>query len=220
MFWFSKYMGSHLMDEKKEVEGGGGADIETLKQQNADLMKRLEALEKPAPKKDDPSLEEKARLEREKKEKDSESSKKLEGALKFTLGSSDFMKNNAALLPKTIEGIFEQANKENYDSAIDKSTAIKVGIVSEFFAQQSNLDLLTESQKLMLEQFKNLSKTVKQERVDGVYDSIFEPTLEALRKIKRAESLQKGLKESNGDEDAYKNRLIKLSRQHHLREKQ
>ena len=172
-------------------------EIEAMKAENAKIKAELDALKTPPkndPPKDDPSLEEKARLEREKKEKDTESSKKLETALKFTLGSSDFIKNNAALLPKTVEGIFEQAAKENYDSAIEKSNAIKVGIVSEFFAQQANLDLLTETQKLMLEQFRNLSKTVKQERVDSIYDSIFEPHLKHSAKLKELRRFKKGLK--------------------------
>lgn len=189
-------------------------ELETLKTQNAELMKKLEALQG-TPKPDD-SLADKARLEREAGDKRAIESKNLEAALKFNIGSQDFLKSNASLLPKTIEGIFQAAEKENYGSAIEKSSAIKVGIVSEFFAQESNLDLLTSSQKLALEDFQKLTKNVKQERVQQLYDQIFEPTLETLKKIRKAEALQKGQAEPNDKMDAYKKKISELSFKHYV----
>lgn len=193
--------------------------------QIADLTARLAALEAknnptppPEPKKDDPTLADKARQEREEKEKAQAAEKKLESALKFTLGSADFLKTNASLLPKTIEGIFSQAEKENYGSPIEKANAIKAGIVSEFFAVQSNLDLLTDSQKIALAEFKALTKNDKQERVQHVFDNIFEPTFESLKRIKKAEHLSKGLGDPNDTLAAYNNKMIAVSRKHHLRE--
>ena len=180
---------------------------------------------KTPPKKDDPpapddkSLAEKAEAERKAKEAKDLESKSLEAALKFNLGSKDFVKNNASLLPQNIQGIFDAAEKENYASAVQKANAIKVGIVSEFFAQQGNLDLLTDHQKQTLEDFKKLTKDVKEERVQGIFDSIFEPTLETLRKVKKAEALQKGLATPSDAQDAYKQRLMAGSRKHHLGEK-
>lgn len=189
-------------------------ELETLKSQNAELMKKLESLQG-APKPDE-SLADKARLERESGEKRAIESKNLEAALTFNLKSQDFLKSNASLLPKTIEGIFQAAEKENYGSAIEKSSAIKVGIVSEFFAQESNLDLLTSSQKLALEDFQKLTKNVKQERVQQLYDQIFEPTLETLKKIRKAEALQKGQAEPNDKMDAYKKKISELSFKHYV----
>ncbi len=193
----------------------------------ADLKAKYELQEKELsalktqtpPKKDDSDLAGKAEAERKAKEQKDMESKGMESALKFHLASPDFLKNNATLLPPNIAGIFEQAEKENYGSAVEKAAAIKVGVVSEFFAQQGNLDQLTATQKLALEEFLKLTKTVKQERVQQIYDNIFEPTLEMLRKVKKAEALQKGIAEPNPTKDAHKEKMIKLSRQHYLGEK-
>ncbi len=221
------------MDKAPDPNGGGGGgggggtdpnkEINDLKTQNADLLKRLEALEgksnNPPPKKDDdPSLADKARQEREEKEKQQAAEKRLESALKFTLQSADFIKQNASLLPKTIEGIFAQAEKENYGSPIEKANAVKVGIVSEFFAVEKNLDLLTEAQKNALAEFKALTKTDKQERVQQVFDMVFEPAFESLKRIKKAEHLSKGLGDPTDTLAAYNNKMIAASRKHHLRE--
>lgn len=228
-------MQNMLLDEKDENgKGGGGgggnepdlkAELAAQKEANAALLKRFEEFEKkmaggtPPKKEDDPDLADKARKEREAAEKKTAESKSMESALSFNLQTKDFLKNNATLLPKSIEGILAQAEKETYDSALDKSAAIKVGIVSEYFAQQDNLDLLTASQKSSLEEFLKLSKTVKQERVNGIYDSIFEPTLESARRIKKAKAVQQGLADPSDNEDAYKKRMMELSRKHYLGEK-
>lgn len=232
MNWMTKFlMGQMLLMDKagEGGAGGGGGGAPDAAKELADLKAKYEAQEKelaalkskgdPNPKPDDKSLAEKAEQERKAKEAKDLESKDLEAALKFNIGSKDFVKNNASLLPQNIQGIFDAAEKENYGSAVQKARAIKVGVVSEFFAQQGNLDLLTEHQKHSLEEFKKLTKDVKEERVQSIYDSIFEPTLETLRKVKKAEALQKGLAEPSDAEDAYKKRLILGSRKHHLGEK-
>ena len=227
-----------LMDKAGGDGGGGGGggggnnpppapdsakELADLKASNAALLARLDALEAkggggtpPPPKKDDDDLGEKARKEREAKEKQQGETKKLEGALKFTLGAAQWLKDNASLLPKSIEGIFTQADKENYGNAVEKADAIKVGIVAEFFAQQANLDLLTATQKEALDDWKNLTKTEKQARVQQIFDNVFEPTFEALRRVKKAEALSKGLGESSGAEDAYKKKMQEISKKHYL----
>lgn len=225
MNWMTKFlMGQMLLMEKAgDDKGGGGgtpdpkdAEIAALK---AELEKAKGAPPKETPKPDDKSLEEKARLEREENEKKSAQTKVLESAIRFNLSSKDWVKNNATLLPVSVQGIFDQAEKENYGSDIHKSNAIRVGVVSEFFAVKDNLDLLTAHQKQTLEDFLKLTKTVKEERVQGVYDSIFEPTLESLRKVKKAEALQKGLGTPSDAEDAYTKKLMAGSAKYHLGEK-
>jgi hypothetical protein len=197
-------------------------DLAALKQQNADLMKRLEALEKggnpPAPP-EDPSLADKARREREENEKRSKYEKGLEGAINFNVASKDFLKSNASLLPKTIEGLFLQAEKENYGNSIEKANAIKVGIVSEFFAVQANHDLLTASQKIQLDEFVKLTKNGKQDRVESIYSMIFEPTLETLRKIEKAKQIHQNGNDQSDAEKQLADRMMKLSKKHYLGEK-
>lgn len=201
------------------------AQLAEMRSMNAKLLERLDALEKkgnpnPNPNPEDPTLADKARKDREEAEKRQAHEKRLESAVKFTTGSAEWLKTNASLLPKTVAGIFDQAEKETYGSTIEKESEIKVGIISEFFAQKDNMDLLTASQKTVLEDFKKLAKTDKRDRAQQIYDSIFEPTFETLKKVKRAEQVAKGhAPQSEGDE-AYREKLMKGSRKHFLGEKQ
>lgn len=236
-----------LMDKAGEGQGGGGAGgtgdggnagagndtakmIETLQASNKALMERLEKIEKGSgggqgngtggSGSDDQSLADKARMQRESEEKRAGESKHLEAALAFNMGAKEWQKTNASLLPKTIEGIFVQAEKENYASAIEKANAIKVGIISEFFAQQSNLDLLTPGLKSALEDFQKLTKNVKQERAPQIWDAVLEPAMEMLKRTKKAEQLNRGLGNPSDAEESYKQKLMKGSRTHYLGEKQ
>ncbi len=204
---------------------GGNSDhaktIEALQSQNKALEDRLAKLEKgPDKEKDDPDLQEKAKQARETKEKSEAGTKAIESALKFSLSAKDWLKTNSSLLPKDIEGIFSAAEKEHYDSAIEKDGAIKASVVQSFFSVQSNLDLLTPSQKTILEDFLKLTKNGKQEKSQGIYDQIFEPTFEMLKRVKKAEQLSKqGHATGTDGENDYKNRMMKLSKKHYLGEK-
>ena len=197
-------------------------ELETLKTQNADLIKRLEALESRQPKPQDEgdnnndSLANKTKQQREIQEKQNQDAKKLESALTFTLKSGDWLKTHAALLPKTIPQLFAQAEKENYSSSVEKAAAIKEGVVSEFFAVQENLDLLTDHQKIVLEDFKKLTKNERQIRVQEIFDSLFEPTFNTLKLMRKAEQLRNGHGDPSSAETAYKQKLVKISEKQYL----
>lgn len=225
--------------DKKDDEGGGGGGgddkggkddkggpdlkainerLEKLEKENADLKKAAGG--KKDDKVDDPDLEAKAKAAREAKEKASNDTKKIEAALKFSLGAKDFLKQNASLLPKDIEGIFEAAEKEKYDNAIEKDSAIKASLVQSFFNVQSNLDLLTLSQKSVLEDFLKLTKNGKQEKAQSIYETVFEPTFEMFKRIKKAEQLGKDGQTTASDAiQAYSDRMQKLSKKHYMGEK-
>lgn len=221
-----------LMDEAgKEDKGGGGGgggndpskDIAALKEQNAALLARLDALEKgkdkDKDKNDDPSLADKAKKEREANEAQANSQKAMESAINFNISSKDFVKNNGSLLPKTIESIFVQAEKQNYDSAIQKANAIKSAIISEVFVVKEWVEHLTGPQKIEVENFLKLTNNGKQERVENIYSMIFEPTLEMVRKIEKAKQLNNGAKNQTDGEKALAERMMKLSKKHYLGEK-
>lgn len=221
---YRKYVLQAPEDDKGGGGGGGGTpdpakELAELKAKFEAQQKELETLKGKKPD-NDPDLAGRAAKDREEKEKAEIAAKNMESAIGFVMGSTKWLETNAALLPENIKDIFAQAEKEKYGSATEKANDLKVGIVSEYFAKQSNLDLLTDAQKKKLAQFLDLTKNVKQERVNDVYESIFEPTLEMARQIKKAQELQKGLAPSDGKHDAYKKRLIDGSRKHHLREKQ
>lgn len=225
-------MGSMLlMDEKNDDKGGGGGgggtdsskDIAALKEQNAALLARLDALEKgkdkDKDKNDDPSLADKAKKERENQDAQAASQKAMESAINFNISSKDFVKNNGSLLPKTIESIFVQAEKQNYDSAIQKANAIKAAIISEVFIVKDWVEHLTGPQKIEVENFLKLTNNGKQERVENIYSMIFEPTLEMVRKIEKAKQLNNGAKNQTDGEKALAERMMKLSKKHYLGEK-
>ncbi len=193
-------------------------ELADLKASNADLQKKLAEFSKPPPQ-DDPSLLDKARKEREDKDKRNSDSKSLEKALMFSMKSEEFLKTNSSLLPKDVPDIFKLAEKENYSNAIEKDSAIKSGMIQSFFSVQENMDLLTQSQKTSLDEYLKLTKDGKQDKAQSIYDGIFEPTFDMKKRIKKAEALSKGHAPEGDAEMAYKNKMMKLSRSHYLGEK-
>ncbi len=204
-----------------------------LQKQLADLKAKHEALEKehetlkakpkdPPPKKeeppaDDPELLAKAQKEREALNKKTSDTKTLEAALKFSLTSEKWLKDHGTLLPNDVQDLFTQAEKENYGDAVQKASAIKAGIVQSFFSIQANVDLLTPGLKSALEDFLKLTKNGKQEKATHIFETVFEPAFEMLKRVKKAEHLNKGL--GDGSDDAYKNKLMNLSKKHYMGEK-
>lgn len=212
--------------------GGGGAPdpkpddtmkavldrLDKLEKENAELKKAKGGGGDPDPG-DDPDLVDKAKKERETKERQKSDAKTLERALQFSMTAKEFIKENSTLLPKDIEGIFAEADKETYDSATEKSGAIQAGIIKGFFQVQDNLDLLTPSQKSAIEEFLKLTKNGRQEKAPQLYDQIFEPTFAMLKRIKKAEQLNIGGKEQSAGEKALAERMLQMSKKHYLGEK-
>lgn len=208
-------------------------EIEALKTENeankaeaAKLKADIEALKNPPkqePKKEEDDLQAKAKKEKEESDKNTNNSKQIEGAIKFNLGVNDFVKNNKDILPSEVETILKVAEKENYDTATAKANAVKVGIVQSFFAIQSNLDTLTQAQKSQLEDFQKLTKNGKEDRASHVFENIFEPAIEMLKKLKKAEEVGKarsGFSSGSSVENDYKQRLMNGALKAHLKVKQ
>ncbi len=189
-------------------------EIETLKARNAEIDKRLAELTKKPDPIDDPTLLEKARLEREANNKKTSDSKALERAITFNLKSKEFLETNKTLLPKDIGDLFSKAEKENYADAVEKDSAIKAGIIESFFSVQANVNLLTQGLKTSLDDYLKLTKNGKQEKAQSIYDGVFEPAFEMLKRMKKAEALSKGHGSDGDAETAYKNKLIAGSKKH------
>lgn len=193
-------------------------ELAELKAKNAELETKIKEYSKEKSK-DDDDLNQKAKLKSEADKKKAGDSKALERAITFNLQSKEFLKVNESLLPKDVSEIFSLAEKENYADAIEKDSAIKAGIIQSFFGVQANVDLLTPSQKSSLDDYLKLTKTMKQEHAQSKYDSLFEPTFEMLKRIKKAEAVSRG-HVFEGDADlAYKKKMMDLSRKHYLGEK-
>lgn len=221
------------MDEK-ELEALKTANpkaYEFIVGQKAELEKSKAELEKRKTKSDpDPDdqdddgeddLASKAKADREAKDKGKAREKSLESALRFTMNSKDFLKQNEALLPKDMADIFSAAEKETYDDAIQKDAAIKAGLVKSFFQVQANVDLLTQGQKSMLDDYLKLTNTGRQEKAQYIYDMIFEPAFDTLKRVKKAEAVKRGESgHGDGDDEAYKQRLMKMGRKKFMGERE
>ncbi len=199
--------------KKEEPKQDHSKEMEALKARNAELDKKIQELTSKK-ESDDEDLLVKAKTSREAKDKKNVDTKALERAIMFNVKSKEFLEKNQSLLPKDVADIFALADKETYNDAIEKDSAIKTGIVQSFFSIQSNVDLLTGSQKSSLDEYLKLTKTGKQERAQIIYDSLFEPTFEMLKRIKKAEALSKGQVHEGDAEQAYKNKLIAGSKKH------
>lgn len=235
MDWLQRMM-FHLLEGDPNQGGGGGGneetpkdppagvtkeDFDSLREQNQKLIDRINALEKKGPGgEDDPDLRTKAIQKREDEERSRADLTKVEAALRFNMGSEKFLEDHKDILPEEIKDIFEVANKENYDSAVEKASAIKANILQSYFSVQDNLDLLTEGQKSQIDSFLKLTKTGREQKAAEIYSNVFEPTLSMVKKIRKAEEVGKSRTTGSKSENAYKERLMKLSRETHLRKGQ
>lgn len=200
--------------------------VAAIVKENETLKAAAEAAKKketePDPKEGD-DLQAKAKAFREAKEKQDREAKVVENAIGFNMSADEFVKKNSDLLPKDFGEILKAAAKETYDTAILKASAIKASMIQSFFGVQANVDSLTPSQKADLDEFLRMTKTAKEEKATSIYANLFEPTLEALRRVKKAEELGRsraGLATGTDLENSYKDRLIQGSRKAHLGEKQ
>lgn len=202
---------------------GGGAPAPDLQKQLADALAEIQRLKagqsQPPAKDEDRDLADRARAQRAKDDSDAARTRRIESAIKFDLQAENFVKQHEALLPKEVGDIFRQANQERFDGPIEKDAAIKAGLLQSFFAVQANVDLLTTGQKARLDDYLKLTKTGKQDRAQEMFEMVFEPAFEMLKRTKRAEALSKGHGVNTDTEAAYKKRLVESSRRHYLGEK-
>jgi len=171
-------------------------------------------------KKDDQDLLEKVKKEKELMAGKTSDVKNLESAVQFNYKINDFIKDHENLLPSDIESIVKIAEKESFDTQLDKANAVKDGMIKSFFSIDANTQLLTSSQKSQLDDYLKLTKNSRLEKVSQVYDNVFEPALELIKKVKKAEEVGRaryGI--SSKPEDDYKNKLLKLAKRVHLNEK-
>lgn len=203
-------------DVSKKQDSGGG-ELQSLKDQIASLMKEKEDWGKK-----ELSLNDKVKIENDDRVKKDSDTRKLESALTFNLTSAEFIKINESILPKDISDIFKAADREKYESAIDKANATKAAIIQSFFSQESNVEFLTPSQKSALADYLKLTKNGKEDKAREIYENLFEPSLATLKRVKKAEELYKSKNGFRGDsqgDSQYKEKLMALSKKHFLGEK-
>ncbi len=197
-------------------------DAETKRKADEQKAKDDKDAKDKAGKEGEDDLQTKARKEKEAGADKVKEMRQVESALKFNIAIADFVKTNEDLLPSEIPSILRVADGENYDTAFQRATAVKVAMIQSFFKIQDNVSALTASQKTKLDDFLKLTKNGKEQEAEAIYENLFEPALETMRKVKKAEEVGKarhGFASGNKVADDYKQRLLNNSKKTHLGEK-
>ncbi len=200
-------------DDKTKGDADLKAQFEAMKAENDKIKAELEGF-KSKKTTDDADLVKKAEDAKKSEDDKKAITRRQESAVKFNLTVGEFIKTNKDLLPSEVEDIVKQAEKENFDTAANKSAAIKVGIITKFFQVKENHDRLTASQRTAIDRFLNLTKNGKEDEVENVFDNVFAPALELVKAHKKAEEVSKarsGVANSSTGEIDYRDKLMKHS---------
>lgn len=228
-------IGNFRFDADKGGAGGGApppkaedkpddiaAIVKQLKADN-DAMKAEIASLKGTPPPTDKTLIDKVKDASKAKDDLAANQKDMEKALTFTLKSQDFLKDNEAVFPKELTELFKAADKETYDSPVQKANAIKAEVMRSFFHIQSNMDVLTPSMKQTLEDYLKLTKNGREEKANMVFENVFEPALAMIKSQKKAEEIQRarmGHGTPSDADSAMKEKLRNIGKKHYLRERE
>jgi len=170
----------------------------------------------------DEDLRIKVRKDQETQEEKGKQTREIERALGFNMRMHSFASDNKDLLPAEVGAIIAQADKETYDNATAKASAVKSAIIQSYFSVEGNMDALTPAQRVTLDDYLKLTKTAKEAKAADIYENIFEPALETIRKIKKAEEVGRSRGAFGADSKgttAYKDKLVALARKTHLGER-
>lgn len=166
---------------------------------------------------DGDDMRDRNRRDNEQRETAQREQARVESAVTFNLTLGKWCDDNKELLPAEIPEILKRSATENFESASAKAAELRSAIILSFFDLQENEDLLTASQKASLANYKKLSRTAKIEKAADFYETIFEPTFESLRKIRRAQDLNAGGQSSQNT--ALRDRLIKQGQEVYLKKR-
>jgi hypothetical protein len=216
-----RLFGPRFLRDKDKGEGSGGgagddvkAQLEAMKAENEKIKAELDGF-KSKKTQDDSDLLKKAEDAKKAEGDKLASTRRQESAVKFNLTIGNFIKDNKDILPPEVEDLIKQADKENFDTAAQKSAAVKVGIIQSFFKVKENHDRLTASQRSSIDRYLNLTKNGKEEEAENIFENVFEPALELVKAHKKAEEVGKarsGHASSTESEDKYKVRLMEHSK--------
>jgi hypothetical protein len=167
---------------------------------------------------DDKDLNKSVAKDKKAREERAAETKRMEQALRFNLNSDKFIKEHESILPSGMVDIFKAAEKEQYDSEVEKSLAIKSALISAFFKVQANVDSLTKPQQEAVKDFEKLTVRAREERAEDMFTNVFEPAITSLKQVKKAEELNKanqGLGNSTDGQKKYAEKMIAGSSQHY-----
>lgn len=139
----------------------------------------------------------------------------IEQDVTFNLSVGQFVKDHVDLLPKEIEKALEIAKSEKYDSQGAKAAAIRDAMVQSFFKVQDHVDMLTGGQKDALDNYLKLTKNGREEQSAQIFASVFEPALEMIKRVKKAEEVgraNRGLLDKSDADKRYENKMIEATK--------
>lgn len=131
---------------------------------------------------------------------------RLKSAIAFNINCASFMESNKKFIPEGVATVFKAYATRDFGSEEDKADNYRKIILDEIFADQKNIDVLPESMKSEISQFKALPEGDKIKQA-GKYFVLVDTFL----------TIKKGMaqKEFNGTDgktaSAYSDRFDKLS---------
>ncbi len=168
--------------------GGGDSNAALLAELKA-MRAEITELKGKKEEKADPSLAERVEAERKSREKNKLETDKIERDISFNMGIAKFVDEHKSHLSDNIAEIIKVADNQKFDNHAEKSSTLRSEIIDAFFKVQANLDILTPAQKRNLADFQKLTKDGKRQESEKVYESVFEPALEMVKRVKKAEEL-------------------------------
>lgn len=153
---------------------GGGAN------NNADFAAKLDALtaqvEKLLSGKKDaepaPTDADKVRAELEAKAQKEAETARMQDAIKFNLGVSQFVADNKDYLGKLAEGLVKTVNEKQFSDEVRKAAALKKNLLEDFFSLQENIDAAPEELKPRILSFKALADDDKEKQAAQFWDTL------------------------------------------------
>ncbi len=170
------------------------AELKAMREENKAMKTEIEGLKKGGsgaggggP--DDKSLTERVEAERKLREKNKQETDKIERDISYNLGVRKFVEDHKAHLSENILDLMTEADKQKFENHAEKASTLRTEIIESFFKVQANVDILTPAQKRNLADFQKLTKDGKRQESEKVYESVFEPALEMVKRVKKAEEL-------------------------------
>ncbi len=196
------------------------AAFDAAKAEAASVKAELEALKKgpPVPPKkgddDDKTILEKARQIEAEGEKKKQSEKALVEAAKFTVSLSKIVEDNEAFFPKEIAGIMEVNAKKPYDNELARANDLRASIIESVFSEQKNLDLLSETAKIKVQEFFGFNKTKKEEVSQTYWEYVLTAldTNNRITKLDRISKARNGINMSSGWEKDHEDKIFGLTK--------
>lgn len=133
--------------------------------------------------------------------KDEEAKKKseedaLRNAIRFNVGLDGFLESNKKFIPESVNSVFNAYKGNTYASDKEEADTKRKVILDEIFAKQENIDILPESLKSKILEYKGLAESDKRNNSSQYFDVV--ETYLALRKGQA----QKEFNNNNGSEQS------------------